>query len=498
MPRENIVVIMTDQCRFDALGCYGSDICHTPNIDRLAAGGMVFDNAYTTCAMCSPARASFQNGLFPSRHGMTSNTLDRACQVHELKDTPALLSRQLGARGYQLGYTGKWHLGYGPRPHATDEEIGHFPRHYMTHEQALPSLLGYEADDFPGYGGRTGSGGQRYNEHLKAHGLEYEVVRKSPPEDRGYHTIWGEVVSPVESTMDYFLVERARHYVDRFKDGDNPFCFQIHFWGPHAAATPPTAFLDRYRDLDIPPWPNWADPLTDKPRVHNFWRRPNKEWPFFAEFIRHYFAYLESIDAQIGRLLEHLDANGLYDDTWIVFLADHGDSQGCHAGLENKSLHMYEETTRIPLIVKPPAGHGARGRCDALVGTCDAYATLVDIAGGDLASIDSDGESLLPLVADPNADWRDAVVCEGEGLSGISCTQRMLRQDTWKYVFNAGDIDELYDLANDPHELHNRVNDPAVADRLAAMHDRLAAWMIEHDGNDKQARGFRRVVGIDA
>lgn len=496
MEKSNIVVIMTDQHRFDALGCYGRAECRTPAIDSLASDGVTFDNAYTTCAICSPARASLQNGLYPSRHGITSNILDSACRVHELKDSPRLLSRRLARQGYRLGYTGKWHLGFGPRPQATASEIGPFPERYITADGALPSLLGYDADDFPGYGGRTGTGGKRYAQYLAQRGLEYRVQPKSPRGDRRLHTCWGEVVSPEESTMDAFLVERARHYIRGFAKQPEPFCFQIHFWGPHASATPPAAYLERYRDLEIPPWPNWEDPLIDKPRVHNMWRRPDRDWAFFREFIRHYWAYQESIDAQIGRLLRFLKDEGLYDASWIVFLADHGDSQGCHAGLENKSLHMYEETVRIPLVVKPPAGRGGGTRCAAPVGTCDVYATLVDIAGDDPQRLDGDGQSLAPFTEDVGAAWRDAVVTEGEGLSGISCTQRMLRSGNLKYVFNAGDTDELYDLAQDPHELRNLAADPASASRLGDMRERLCDWMRQHDDTDQMQTAFRRVAGL--
>ena len=111
--KQNIIFIFTDQQRRDFLGCYGSEIVKTPNIDMLAADGTVFDNAYTVYPVCTPARASLQTGLYPCNHGMQNNMYQPGCVVHELPDTPSLLSRRLGSLGYTAGHTGKWHIGYG-------------------------------------------------------------------------------------------------------------------------------------------------------------------------------------------------------------------------------------------------------------------------------------------------------------------------------------------------------------------------------------------------
>jgi arylsulfatase A-like enzyme len=294
--------------------------------------------------------------------------------------------------------------------------------------------------------------------------------------------------------MDYFLIERSKKYISDFKERGKPFCFQTHFWGPHASAMPPKEVMDKYRDVEIPPSPSWEDSLVDKPRIHNLWRRHEKDWPYFQEFIRHYWAYMESIDTQIGRLLDFLKEENLYDNSWIIFTADHGDSQGCHRGLENKSIHMYEETTRIPLIVKAPAKYESGGRRNQPVGTCDIYATMLDIAGIDLTNDDGDGMSLVPLMKDQNAPWRDATVTECFGLSGISFSQKMIRSGSLKYVFNSGDIDELYDLDKDPYELHNCINDANRQEDLKAMRDKLCAWMEEHDDGDQGLWAFKQLT----
>ena len=184
---------------------------------------------------------------------------------------------------------------------------------------------------------------------------------------------------------------------------------------------------------------------------------------------------------QIGRMVRHLKDTGLYDDSYIIFCADHGDSQGCHNGMENKSGHMYDDTTKIPLMIKPPKGM-AHTVTEALASTVDIYATVLDIAGyGE--GYHQAGHSLLPLLADPEAAVRDYAVCECVSAFPLIGMQRMYRRGGFKYVFNCGGSDELYDLEHDPYEMENLVDDPAHGALLREMMDGLAQAMYHH-GDD--------------
>ncbi|MBU0637992.1 MAG: sulfatase-like hydrolase/transferase [Planctomycetes bacterium] len=183
--RPNILLILTDEQRLTELAAYGETPCKTPNLDRLAQRSVRFTNAYTTCPLCSPARASVITGLYPHSHGVTVNTDDIGCNVSELIDSPRLLPRKLGAAGYRCGYTGKWHLGT-----ARGNAFG------SGRPAALPSHFGFVGQDFPGHGG-GGFGYPEYQEYLRRHGFRHEVTGKLDTEP----LTAGVLTGPVESTV---------------------------------------------------------------------------------------------------------------------------------------------------------------------------------------------------------------------------------------------------------------------------------------------------------
>ena len=499
MDRPDILLIVTDQQRTDTLTCYGGADCETPHLDALAERSVVFQNAYTACPVCTPARASLMTGLYPSRHGMATNIYQPGCTIHEIADTPALLSRALAGAGYACGYTGKWHLGEGPLP--TGADTAPWPAHYRQAGGSLPTLVGFEGDDFPGHGG-GGYDYPQFADYLRDRGLRFEladVVEEFSHNGR-WHTSWGEVTSPIESTVEYFLVERAIHLIDDLRHRGQPWCFQLHFWGPHEPFYAPTEYLDRYRNRALEPWASFDERPVNKPSIHEMWRRRDKDWGFFEQALRHCYGFMSSIDAQIGRLLAWMEGEGILDNTLVIFTADHGDSQGCHGGIENKAIHMYEEIVRVPLLVKPPrattAGRDTRRDEQRFAGTCDLYSTILDAAGVARADAERDGRSLLPLLAgDAPADWPEEAVVEGAGIVDVLHTQRMIRRGDLKYVFNAGDVDELYDLAADPAELTNRIDDPGCAAALKEMREALSAWMRAHE--DGLLWNFRHMRRLD-
>src|SRR5690625_827788 len=160
---KNILLILTDQQRVDTMKAYGGSVCHTPNLDELAEDSITFTNAYTTCPICTPARASLQTGYYPFNVGMQANTYGSHCLIRELPDNPDLLSRQLQKQNYSVGYTGKWHLGHGKEILDTEDFRRYGKKSIQFPEfehgiKSLPTDLGYEGDDFPGHG----DGGHEY------------------------------------------------------------------------------------------------------------------------------------------------------------------------------------------------------------------------------------------------------------------------------------------------------------------------------------------------
>ena len=494
--RPNILLIMTDQHRLSAVGAYGATPCRTPNLDRLARQGVRFENAYTTCPVCTPARASVITGQYPHNHGLTSNTEDLETSLHELGDRPTLLSRRLQQAGYQLGYSGKWHLG-------SDEPVL-FGR---TNQPCLPRDVGFQGQNFPGHG----NGGWDYPEfqqYLSRCGLKHEVkpwsepTRRVRPDEQSA----GQLVQPIEGTVPYFLTDHTLALIDQFTQGDGaePFFIWHNFWGPHEPYRVTADYLERYRDVEIPPWPNYDWPARQTAGPHQTTITPvlageqSLTWDDWATYIRYYYAFTSMIDDQIGRMIDHLQQRHLLDNTVIIFVADHGESLGDHGGLFNKGWTHFEEALRIPLIIRLPDGT-ARGAVPAeLVSLVDLYPTILDIAGQtDHAAAQPrrpslkwphrstesvDGSSLVPLIRGETCPWRDSVVVEFHGLMHTPYTMRTLRTARFKYGFNFAAADELYDLERDPHEITNLAAHPAYADVLHELRLKLYAWMQQtHD-----------------
>ncbi|MCK5803551.1 MAG: sulfatase-like hydrolase/transferase [Lentisphaeria bacterium] len=468
MTQPNILLIFTDQHRLSAVGSYGETPCRTPNIDRLAAEGVRFETAYTSCPVCSPARGTIMTGLFPHAHGITSNVHNLGCSVHDLPDGPDLLSRRLGAAGYRCGYTGKWHLG--------DSQGQAFGAPSKT---SLPKTVGFEGQNFPGHGG-GGFNYPEYKQYLKQNGWEHEVD--------SWNTVWpcGILSGPVESTVPYFLTEHTLSLMDRYQEGDDPFFIWHNFWGPHGPYFVPQEYYDLYRDVEIPPWPNydWDSTVNLPLQVKRHPDADSLTWDDWAEAIRYYYAFTTLIDAQIGRLLKGLETRGMLENTIVVFTSDHGQTLGSHGGLTDKGWHHFEEIQRIPFIVRMPRGENAWAlpagtTLPQWVSLVDVYSTLCDLAGAQCDDAHLHGRSIAPLLRGEEPQWPNRAVTEFHGVNSLAATMVSLREEDLKYGWNCACKDELYDLARDPHETTNRIDDPEYADRVSAMRENLFDWMRE-------------------
>ena len=474
----NILLIFTDQHRLSAVSAYGATPCSTPHIDRLASQGVRFERAYTTCPVCSPARATIMTGQYPHAHGITSNVHNLGCNVHELEDRPALLSRRLESAGYSLGYSGKWHLG-------TDSKTVYGGRN----RPSLPKDVGFDGQNFPGHGG----GGFRfpeYQQYLSEHKWEHKVKPWTEPTQ----LIWpmGELEGPEASTVPYFLAEHTTALIDRFSGRDRPFFVWHNFWGPHGPFYAPKEFVDQYRDMEIPRWPNYEWPARSIPGPHHVKIHPDAErltWDDWAMAIRYYYAFTTLIDSQIGRIVHHLEQRGLMEDTVILFTADHGQTLGSHGGMTDKGWHHFEETHRIPMIVRFPHGAYRGNMVSELVSLADMYPTILDMANGTWESKSIHGESLIPLISGGSTKTRDLVVTEFGGVNDLATTQRTLRWNSLKYGYNCCCEDELYDLAMDPHETRNVIHHPDYREAVDELRRRMADWM--EGTNDPALRMFR-------
>ncbi len=466
----NILLILTDQHRLSALGSYGETPCRTPNLDRLAREGVRFQNAYTTCPVCSPARASVISGQYPHRHGVTANCGSPPCAVWTIPDHPRMLPHRLAERGYRCGYTGKWHLC--PERGCTEWFNREVPHH-------VPSTFGFEGQDFMGHGG----GGFHYPEYkayLAENGLTFSLKPDSAnPRTNGWPS-YGIQEGPKEATVDHFLTDHTIGLIDRFRADEAPFFIWHNFWGPHEPYYPVEEFYAPYRDQHFAPWPNFTVPdglilPQHLPKVHPH----SHDWPYWEEALRHYYAFTTQIDDQIGRIYAHLEETGLLEETVIIFSSDHGETLGSHGGMVDKGYSHFEEIQRVGMIVRYPEKLRPQG-CppgsvrSELASLVDIYPTCLDLAG--VPELDSQGASLHALLDGRAAQWREEAFVEFFGLHGATVMITCRYQD-WKYGWNMNCTDELYNLAEDPHELRNRIDDPACAAVRADMLDRLAAHL---------------------
>lgn len=503
--KKNILLIFTDQHRADSLSCYNENtICQTPYLDAIAAESVVFTNTYTSCPVCSPARSSLHSGAYPSKTGMETNLYQSGCRTHELQDSPRLLSRRLQTVGYQLGYTGKWHLGVGKDKLANAEGVEIYETQQKGYMESaaydtygtLPSDIGYIGDDFPGHG----CGGWAYpqfKDYLKANNLELKMTNVKGGTRPNDHTMTAEIVSPIESTIEHYITQRALDIIEDLTQKEEPFFFALNYWGPHSPFYAPSKYLDLYRESVIPEWPSFREDIQQIPRLYRLLQRPEVDWTFFQEALRYYYACISHIDAQIGRVVDYLKEKGIYDDTVIVFAADHGDNQGCHGGLENKSYSMYDDTTKIPLLIKPAVAGYKGYKQEAFASTCDIYATILDLAG--YTPTDAygfgDGRPLTRFIECHNADgWSDEIVTQGMGALSVVTTQRMFRKGPYKYVFNGAGEDQLFNVEKDPYEMHNLVQCEAYQDLLLSLKNDFADWMSAHDDNIRNP--FCKINGI--
>jgi len=472
MPEQpNILLILTDQQRLSAVGAYGDTPCRTPYIDQLAAEGVRFENAYTTCPVCSPARGTIMTGLYPHSHGITANIHELACSVHELVNRPSLLSRRLEKAGYSLGYTGKWHLG-------TDqtEIFG------GQNQPSLPSNVGFEGHDFPGHGD-GGYGTPQFQQYLAENNLPAGLkqwAHNTEPIRRA-----GELIGGTESSVAHFLAEHTISLIDDFADSDQPFFIWHNFWGPHEPYYAPREFLKWYEDVEIPTWSNYGWDSRSIAGPHHVKIHPQHEqlsWDDWAMQVRYYYATTSLIDYEIGRMVAHLKQNNQLDNTIIIFAADHGETLGSYGGLVDKGWHHFEETHRIPFIMRFPDGLWQGKVIHELVSLADLYPTILDMAQATWQPDTVHGKSLLPLIDGQTDDWREFVVTEFGGLGHLGMTQRTLRFGGLKYGYNAWGDDELYDLVCDPHETRNLIHHPEYADDIRDLRQKLLLWMKQtHD-----------------
>ncbi len=470
--RLNIVLILTDQHRYDSLGCYGAEICQTPNLDRLAERGVRFDRAYTSTVPCSPSRAALFTGVYPHKNYVRVNN-------QELNPEIPNLASELGAAGYNLGYAGKWHVD----------------------DPKVATDYGFEGKDFPGYGypvynglieglrfgPRAGSRGAttHYEEYLASHGYEPPKVLQAHygdnPGKQGQE-MYALHSGGLETSFEYMVAEDAVELLRIMKTRRDregaPFFIWANFWGPHTPCLIPEPYYSMYDPASIPVEPSFGETWERKPfvqqMVERYWGLSEGGWGRWREIVARYWGYVTLIDDLVGMILGELEALGCADNTLVVFSTDHGDNMGAHRLIE-KGPFTYEQCYRLPMIAAHPRCDAPGSVCDEFVYLQDLYPTFLEMAGRP-APGEPDTRSILSQIAGaPASTDRDSVYAQFFAQL-FRYEQRMIRTRTHKFVYNHSDIGELYDLVNDPWEMRNLIDLPETH----GLQKELIAKMREH------------------
>ncbi|WP_276273037.1 sulfatase-like hydrolase/transferase [Haloarcula litorea] len=460
--RPNIVLLLTDQERYD-VASGDRDRVATPNLDRLSAEGMTFERAYTPIGICTSARASLLTGLYPHNHGMLNNCHEPDAIEEDLSTDLPTFGTLLAENGYDNSYAGKWHVGRTQTP----EDFG-----------------------FDYLGGGDGSHDDEdtdFREYQRELGVSPEDAEIRDPiyTDQGTDPVLiaGETTIPKEATRTYYLAEQTIERIERADEDDEPLFHRTDFVGPHHPYLVPEPYASMYDPADIERWGNFDETFDGKPRVHEKFLEyrgvADIDWETWAEAVSKYFGFVTFIDEQIGRILDAIEEH-LGDDTAVVHAADHGDFTGSHRQF-NKGPMMYEEVYHIPMLVRWPGTVEPGSNCTEFVRLLDLMPTFLEM-GGVEPPADVDGRSLVPLLEGTTpADWPESVFAEYHGEEFGLYSQRMVRTDRYKYVHNAPDRNELYDLEHDPDELRNLAEHPeyqSVRDDLEAT---LLDWMTATD-----------------
>jgi arylsulfatase A-like enzyme len=436
----NIIFIMTDDQRQDALSVYGNTILKTPHIDRIGNEGARFTEAFVTNALCGPSRASFLTGLYSHEHGVISNAYGPGFENQPgLRPEHRTFVQLLREAGWYTGAVGKWHLPTWPE---------HFDQWIV----------------FPGQG--------RYQDpEMIAHGARVRL--------RGH--------------ADDVTGDQALSFLEQ-RPKDKPFCLLYWFKSPHRSWMPAERHARAFENVQIPIPRTFEDRLEGRPEALKKAEMAIADMPDFRDrgvpeslppaerkrlnlehLVKNYYRVLLSVDENVGRVLDYLDSNALTRNTIVIYTSDNGFFLGEH-GLFDKRL-MYEPSIRIPFLVRHPETikPGLVDRTH-LITNVDLAPTLLELA--DIpAPLDWHGRSLLPLLQSKQTSWRDAFLYEYYEYPAEHCARknRGVRTDRWKLIhfWEQPEEWELYDLQTDPDEMRNLANDPRHAAQLRIMKAKL-------------------------
>lgn len=466
--KPNIVVIMFDHQLYYRHSEAGNKVLR-PCFDEFAKESTLFENAFSVCPLCGPARRTMLNGMYPHKHGQIRNGMTDITEETYFD----ILKRN----GYDSYYLGKFHAGNGNaqslgnmgfsaegygNPYRLDDYRAYIEERGLTYPRALVEFSETEREYFkPG-------------EQADLSGFPYL-----------YTYTFGTLLTPSDTHECFYLANRACEVLEDIAktDREKPFALRVDFWGPHHPYFPSREFLDMYDVDGIDIYGSFDDDLHDKPPIYRFecaesmsknnriiYPNPQSE-ENWKKMLRYAYAQNTMCDAAAGRIIDKLKQLGMYDDTVVIWSADHGDALCSHGGHIDKNCYLSEEMIRVPLAVHNPQGTSGV-LSESFVSNMDIPTTVADFCGGAFTD-GADARSLKPYT-EGEAEGRKYFVSESHGHFQNHIARAVCYGD-YRYIYNKDMTEELYDLRSDPFELNNLCDSP----EYAAVKKQLVAFLDE-------------------
>jgi N-acetylglucosamine-6-sulfatase len=434
---RNVIFILSDDHRYDFMGFLNKPkFLETPNMDRLAREGAYIKYATVTTSLCSPSRASILTGQYAHRHGVVDNNT-------RVPQGTCFFPQDLQKAGWQTAFMGKWHMG-----HASDEPRPGFDRWISFRGQ-----------------------GVYYNPTFNIDGKQ--VKREGYVSD--------------------LLTDYALDWIENGRDRNKPFMLYLSHKAVHAMFEPAKRHLGKYQNVKIEYPQNMADTEENYKGKPRWVREQRNSWHGvdymyhgqmdFDTFYRRYCETLLSVDDSIGRIIKYLEDSHLAEDTLVMYMGDNGFVLGEHGLIDKR--HMYEESMRVPFLAWCPGMIKSGTVIEELIQNIDIAPTILDV-GGIETPARMDGKSFLSILQGKKIPWRDSAFYEyyWERNFPQTPTTHGVRTNRYKYIHYHGiwDIDELYDLKEDPKEMHNLIDSPKHQKLIKQLNNRMFDWLEKTDG----------------
>jgi choline-sulfatase len=448
--RPNILLLFTDQQRFDTIAALGNPVIKTPAFDRICEAGVAFTSAYSPSPVCVPARCSLTYGQYP----MHTQCYDNGWDMPE--DRPSFM-QVLTDSGYRTHSVGKCH--FGPDKFAS--------RGFQTREvqEEYPARA---SEDYTKFLEQEGWG--ELPDPHGARGEMYYVPQISQLPERLHPTQW--------------VGDRSVAFLEEQKESEEPWLLYSGYIHPHPPFAPPSPWHKLYRafDMPLPNVPQDVESLqTYANRVQNRYKGRDQgiDNNLMRNIKAHYYACISFIDFQVGRILDTLEATGQLENTLVILSSDHGEHLGDYNCFGKRSMH--DSCARVPLLAALPGRFEGGGRCDLPANLVDVMPTMLGAAGCDSDGLALDGVDLRDL--QEGACDRDTVYCQ-VGKNDVAIYTAVT--DRWKYAYSAPDQQEyLFDRLVDPLETRNRAGLPTTRPVLNALRAQTIAFMA--DGGERDA-----------